>query len=305
MDEMQLLGNVLTKPEPAADVVDRGRHELQQAARGRAHRQRRPVRLLAGGLIAAGTAAAVVVTAVPSGPSGAPPPQSARQILLAAAATAAVQQQVAGTYWHFVREVGEDGVTLESWMRADGTTWDRWEPGGARMVAAGNGKFWAGMLELSYRELTVLPTDPTRLEASIAKSLAGRWGGETKPSRGDVESALADLLAEFPAPREVRVAAFTALAAQPNVTSLGPVDGGQGLLIKLPPPRVVGSDRPPRKGDVRLVVDPATSQIRSVSEWSWPSVEEPVASHIVTERILVAEWTDHLPANLQRLHPVR
>jgi hypothetical protein len=81
-----------------------------------------------------------------------------------------------------------------------------------------------------------------------------------------------------PAPPKVRAAAFRALASLPGVRSLGPVKGGQGLLL------------PDPDGKNMLVVDPATSQVRGLS------------SDVIDGRkvsgssaITAAEWTNLLP----------
>jgi len=48
---------------------------------------------------------------------------------------------------------------------------------------------------------------------------------------GYVLTTLVRLLTDLPVPPAVRAAAFRALASMPSVTSLGPADGGQALLI--------------------------------------------------------------------------
>lgn len=41
MDELQLLGTLLAKPDPSPDAVDRGRHQLQNTMRGGTVRSRK------------------------------------------------------------------------------------------------------------------------------------------------------------------------------------------------------------------------------------------------------------------------
>ncbi|MCO5986686.1 hypothetical protein NE235_11290 [Actinoallomurus spadix] len=66
-----------------------------------------------------------------------------------------------------------------------------------------------------------------------------------------ISGGLTGLLAMTPAPPAVRAAAFRALASLPEVRNLGRVDGGQGLLIT------------DNGATIKLVLDPATSRIRS------------------------------------------
>jgi hypothetical protein len=102
-----------------------------------------------------------------------------------------------------------------------------------------------------------------------------------------VFDGLVSLVSQLPAPPKVRAAAFQAIAAYPNVKSLGEVRGGQGLLITLD-----------QESPARLVVDPATSQIR---ETNWFVTADGARRSFSGEGYedayydLVAEWTNQLP----------
>ena len=86
---------------------------------------------------------------------------------------------------------------------------------------------------------------------------------------------LISLQYQIPAPPKVRAAAFLALAGLPGVKSLGPVKGGVGLRIN--PPGAFAY------GGMKLVVDPATSLVRS----------ETVGDAVTV--IKKAQWTNRLP----------
>lgn len=66
---------------------------------------------------------------------------------------------------------------------------------------------------------------------------------------------LVSLVSLLPVTPQVRAAALRAIAEYPNVKSLGPVDGGQGLEISFRATR----------STARLVIDPATSQVRETN----------------------------------------
>jgi hypothetical protein len=84
-------------------------------------------------------------------------------------------------------------------------------------------------------------------------------------------------------------AAFRALASMPNVTSLGPADGGQALLITGPPPPpsshpgVKLPRGPVPAGDTELIVDPATAQVHSIM------------TSQSTEAVISEGWTNQMP----------
>jgi hypothetical protein len=299
MDDLRMLGALLAKPDPSGDVVERGREQLTKAIHGpvrqhKAVRHRRAVWLTGGlGLAAAVTAVAVGVASGAAGPtarrgsvpaagSGTATAQpSARQILLAAASTA--QAQPAGTYWHvklaildYTPEPAPKGVvvnnTEEDWVARDGRFWNTEPqscpgPPGTVVFEAGGGDIPELALPdgyLTYDQAARLPADPAGLRAWLARH------GQT----GDlIVTDLTNLLWEA-VPPGVRAAAFRALAALPGAKNLGPVKGGQSLLIPL-------AEVPWMK----LVVDPKTSLVHS----------EAIAGKLGEMVVEISQWTNHLP----------
>ncbi|GII52643.1 hypothetical protein Pth03_10320 [Planotetraspora thailandica] len=280
MDELQMLRTVLVK-EPSRDVVDQGRHKLQNAMRGPV-RKRRTGWLAGGlGLAAAGAAAAVVIASGSTAPVHTPAQGSGQlsgqQVLLSAASTAETASQGAGTYWHVKTEITRPGSRLprgESWTRRDGRTW-----------ALINGKviedphrsknFGVAGILITYDELQSLPTDPAALKAWTVAARKKALHGQ-KPfvgfvgEDGDVAKSLSYLLWQVPAPPKVRAAAFRTIASLPGVKSLGPVQGGKALGVS-----TVG---------VKLVIDPKTSFVREISFSGGNAIA-----------ISASEWTNQLP----------
>jgi hypothetical protein len=322
MDELQLIGTMLTKPDPSEDVVERGRLALLGRSPGPA--RRRPVGWLAGGLslTAAAAAAAVLVvsqTSAPAPSTHGPPAgaagaaqlgglMSGQQLLLAAATTAQAQPDPTGTYWHvrdqFVPADGGASGVSDRWTRRDGATWSR--SGTAAPVRDfGPTGFAVAGEELTFAQLRQLPTSPAALTRWVRTSLTRPAhvapaqppiGGHVPPRvlieplpaqlvPSETAIALASLLYRVPAPAAVRAAAFRALAAMPTVRNLGPVAGGQALRITLPPPPAGKyAGQPPAGVDrIDLVIDPATAIVRSMTNYQGST------------RIHAAEWTDHLP----------
>jgi hypothetical protein len=296
MDDLQMLVTLLAKPDPSHDVVDRRRHQLQKAMRGPVRRRR--TGWLAGGLglTAAAATAAVVVASGTTAPTATPnsPPAagrlSGRQILLAAATTAERAPASSGTYW-YVRTVitdGKDGKPLqwETWTRRDGQTWFRGEKTQNKMFKeAIPSPFGLAGVKMSVEQIQKLPTDPAALRASLAKAVkhsdirtsAGRLtAGDQKVW---VMDALTALVSQLPAPPKVRATAFRAIASLPNVKSLGPVKGGQGLLIS---------------SDTRLVVDPATARVNN-SNFLVSADGGELRTPATGGASIVAEWTNVLP----------
>jgi hypothetical protein len=135
-------------------------------------------------------------------------------------------------------------------------------------------------------ELRAMPTEPDALKSWITEAVKN-GGGRTSggPIADNPEmletatfSSLISLVSTVPAPPELRAAAFRAIAAYPEVESLGDVPGGKGLLLS---------------GDVRLVVDPATGLVNGTSflilDGALYTVAEPDSAKVT------AEWTDTLP----------
>ncbi|MFC7646213.1 hypothetical protein ACFQX6_40700 [Streptosporangium lutulentum] len=80
MDDLHEIGTLLAKPEPSRDVIDRRRHQLQNAMRRTPVRRRR-IGWLTGGLALTAVAAAVAVV-VASGatlPTGSPAARRSRR----------------------------------------------------------------------------------------------------------------------------------------------------------------------------------------------------------------------------------
>lgn len=124
---------------------------------------------------------------------------------------------------------------------------------------------------LTLTQIQKLPTGPAALKARLLSYNQGL------PMAPALEGGLVGLLSGTPAPPKVRSAAFRALAALPGVESLGPVSGGQGLLL-------------PGPGKNMLVVDLRTSKVTG-------TIEEVVNGRRLygSNATLVAEWTNELP----------
>ena len=289
-----LLRTTLEADDPADDVVDRSRHRLQNHMHGGRRRHGKRIAWLSAG-IALTAAAAVAIAVLPGAPApdpvrhAAPEPEPAtgQEILLAAATVAAQAEDSSGAYWHVTIEDPDD--TYEYWTTPDGRTWFKgrktngvpWENPEPQ-----NPAFSLFAVGVTLEQLRALPTDPAALEAWIADALEH---SDARSSAGpftdeDREMAkfysLISLVSTAPAPPEVRAAAFRALAAYPDVESIGEVPGGQGL--RLP------------DGD-RLVVDPATGRVNGTSMYVTAdgaiySVSDPEGVRIS------AEWTDTPPA---------
>jgi len=304
-DDLRTLATLLAAPEPSDATIGRGRRQLVAAIRTPARRRRAAARgrgsrrsagWLAGGLglAAAATAAAVALSigSAPAVPRSHPPVtgsasaarQEGERILLAAAISAAAQPS--GTYWHFKIQVTvlgspASGVagTFETWTDRDGRYWASQAACGAipaGVVASGSG--YAGFVydtagdSLTYKQTAHLPTSPAALEA---------WFARYTPPGTATDEWLADSLIALewllPTPPQVRATAFRALAALPNITSLGPVPGGQALLIKDPE----NPDNPKK-----VVIDPATALVRSETTYRHATT---------TTTIEAANWTTSLP----------
>jgi hypothetical protein len=314
-DDLRALGLLLAKPGPSSQTVERGRRQLEQAILRPASRRRattrpsRTRRLAAGAVLTAAAAAAVTVAVVPGGPfNTAPVRLSARQVLLAAA-TAAAAQPSSGTYWH-VKEVYDmdqppfghpqgtwtwTRYTQETWTNRQGAFWVPDSAAGKGVVPLGGpAGFSLASSDLTFNQLQRLPESPAALKAWIthsfehpADAVMGVPTASVLP--GYVLTTLVRLITDMPVPPAVRAAAFRALASTPNVTSLGPADGGQALLITGPPPPPI--NRPGVKvprgpvpaGDTELIIDTTTAQVRSIiTSWS-------------TETVVAEGWTNQMP----------
>ncbi|MEV5554854.1 CU044_5270 family protein [Nonomuraea wenchangensis] len=295
MNDLELIRQLrseVAQTDPDTLTGARG-HLLAAMARQPApRRSRRLLTMRVTGLAAAVALAAttvVIVTGQAATPVRPPvsagdvlPLTSARNILLVAAASAERTPQGSGTYWHIKRE-SADGrhVWGESWTTRDGQRWSRGEPGdGSGVVKEPSGTFWLGPAgsgaEVSMEDLEALPTDPEALRQKVTLMQQGDPADEL-----DVAVLpLTSLIAELPAPAEVRSAAFRALAELPGVRRLGAVEGGEELLIQ--------SGRHER----RLVVDPETSQVILTNY-----LPTATGGSMGTNRFikLTTGWTDDLP----------
>jgi hypothetical protein len=291
MDDLRTIGALLTKPAPSAEVTARGRDRLRAAARGPARKRRFTWPVAALGAAAAATAAIVIVsdlspTATPNGP---PSPVSGRQILLTAATTAETRPAGSGTYWHVKTVYGDtrSTETFESWTRRDGKEYWRTRSGRPTLTR-GTSTFTIAGTDMTFQRIQRLPTDPAALKAEITR-LAGR---QKFPPHVKITGIgqnplliqpLMDLLARIPAPPKVRAAAFRVIAGLPGVSRAGQTAGGQTLLIH-------SAD-----GDVRLVVDPATSIVRGWTATA-PPPDKRGRSWLGDQSVSypVAEWTSRL-----------
>ena len=132
---------------------------------------------------------------------------------------------------------------------------------------------------VTFGQLQKLPANPAALKAWIVAFNRNflRNGGGVGPAHLGVFLSLTNLVAVLPAPPGVRAAAFRALATLPDVTSLGPVQGGQGLRLAL------GGNK-----HATLVVNTATSQVRDILTVTGVGGE-------VSRVSVTAHWVNRLP----------
>jgi hypothetical protein len=220
----------------------------------------------------------------------------------------------------------------ETWTRHDGRSWFRGDKTGDRIRRVFRPMpFRLGVLEVSFGRLQRLPTEPDALMASIATSIkhsdvrAMGVRPDAAMRKRLVFGGLVSLVSQLPAPPKVRAAAFRAIASYPEVENLGPVHGGQGLRFPLsiigPPAATVlllapDVEDPAKRAedqalkarvkahlkakgggssptyDARLVIDPATSQIRETNYFLTADGAEFRAPDGAT---LVTGWTNVLP----------
>jgi hypothetical protein len=322
-EDLQALAVLLDKPDPSGYVFDVGwrrllnqiRREVAPPAAGlggspRGRRRRTSWRV---GVIAMAAAAAAVTVAVtvpthvPARRLAVAPPRSAsaQQILLAAAVTAS--RQYSGRYWHFEEQdsfatrPGASSIYQDWITRTNETVWNWQPPCGpipAGVIRNGPGMSppdGIGNVTLTWQVMSHLPTRPAALYAWLAYHDHFVVAGPPTPVpvtshiptryhyvpmsdaavREQVASMLISLEWELPAPSALRVAAFRTLATFPSLAKLGPAEGGQELLIAFP--------GQPRYTWIKLIIDPATAQLRSVSNGKG-----------ITQ-ILIAQWANRLP----------
>jgi hypothetical protein len=116
---------------------------------------------------------------------------------------------------------------------------------------------------MTFRQLQALPTNPQALRAKLTPGDRPRADGEKVPADaqdGWTAGALGALLAEVPAPPQVRGAAYRALAAMPTARNLGRVKDAQGRTgIGI----VITDSSGGGTTTTRLIIDPNTSLVLS------------------------------------------
>ena len=289
-------------------VMNHIHQDLRPTARGP---RRVPKRLAY--LTAALAAVAVAAVAVGTGVLGdaGTPVAPGQQILLAAATTVENSPEGTGAYWYVkVVSIGaRDGESWqeETWTGRDGRTWSRstWQNPAAASASpsafpntAPDGKvvevrppnpLRLGGAKVTIEQLQTLPTDPAALQERIAELVRS---SDIRTSSGKLTDAqreqavfegLVSLVSQLPAPPKVRAAALRAIATYPSVSSLGAVDGGQGLLISFYP------GEPP----ARLVIDPTSGQLRRTNVLVMTFGGTMTSDGGIFA--VTAEWTDTLP----------
>ncbi|MEE6262789.1 CU044_5270 family protein [Plantactinospora sonchi] len=308
------LARLLPGPVERELPSDRHRH-LQEFVMSEIHQDLRatgqvarptPRRRFALAASALTAVAATAVGAVAIGTAGSEPPPtppvtaalSGQQILLAAASTAERLPESSGNYW-YVR-ITSSGTSksapwqVENWFDRSGRTWLRGDKSNGQVVELSvPTPFQLGGSEITVARLRMLPTSPEALREWLTDAVRD---SDVRTSAGRptvaqqerlVFDGLISLVSQLPAPPKVRAAAFQAIAAYPDVESLGAVDGGQGLLVPF------GTGSP-----ARLVVDPVTSRIRQTNFFVSVEGGQYVAGGSGADAgsfTLVAEWTDELP----------
>ncbi|HEX4811868.1 MAG TPA: CU044_5270 family protein [Nonomuraea sp.] len=307
MNELEMISQMLHKPDPSDTVVREGRRRLQEA---QAQPRRRSFGWLTGGmgLTAAAAAAAVAVVVTTNGTpvrvtSGSPngtshsasavPAQlSSTQILLAAASTAQNRSD-SGTYWHIKADhsarAGNKTLptkSTESWVRRDGQAWVPSDEGDTVYEAKGPKTFLLADSHVSFSQIEQLPTDPEALKAWLADKV-DNGDGDVDPAAREwfVATSLVTLLGDVPAAPEVRAAAFRALATIPIVKSVGTVKDGLGRAGD-------GLEISDQGVDLKVIIDPETSLVLGSS---YRSGENGKIFKEGTTTVRVSEWTDTLP----------
>ncbi|TDB94877.1 CU044_5270 family protein [Actinomadura sp. 7K534] len=284
MDDLQLIGATLTKPEPSAETIERGRHQLQNAMREPVRRRRawRPV-LAIGVAAATGAAAVALVTGGgspdPAGEGTATVQMSGPQVLLAAATVAETKPAASGTYWH-VKSVAPNSAnfkTFESWTTVDGRQWVRYDEGALKKLP-GRHPITVRGTRLGLAQIAELPTSAAELKATLLNSRTTGQKRAQITEETNLLLLLTDLLSDVPAPPKVRAAALRALATLPHVKNLGKVPGGQSLLF--------AADG----GGTELVVNPETSEVNAEGYADVNGKRESMGGISSTSR-----WTDELP----------
>lgn len=305
MNDLETIRSALSPDAPAQDAVDRSRHRLQNHIRGGVPLVHKRTGWLIAGVgvtVTAAAAAATIIALPPDAParpsadeqSAARPARTVtgQEILLAAATAAAQTPDGDGTYWYTKFDTPDD-QPWENWVKADdGDTWFRGQK------TENEVRHWGPLdglpdptpfrlfgVDVSKEQLRAMPTDPDALKAWIADALEHSDARSSKGAFTEEDRTMAlflsliSLVSTVPAPAAVRAAAFRAIAAYPDVRSLGDVPGGQGLQMPW---------------GARLVVDPATGRVNGTSvfilDGAVYTVSDPRGARIT------AEWTNTLPS---------
>jgi hypothetical protein len=277
MNDLRTLGDALSPDEPSQDVVDRSRHRLLNHMRDNRPVRRRVWLPIATALTAAAAIAAVALVALPS--TDTKTAASGQDVLLAAADAAERSPEGSGTYWHLTVGFGRYG-NAEFWIKPNGEYWFRnhntegavWPSGTPRLPKPFS---LESGVELTFDQLRALPTDPAALRAWVDEAVVS--GHEQDKARATMSSLVA-LVSTVPAPPDVRATAFRALAAYPGIENLGPVPGGQAVLLP---------------GNARLVVDLAAGLVNRMSGLTVMSVY--VVDSGQNDLPITARWTDEPP----------
>ncbi|MEO3872622.1 CU044_5270 family protein [Nonomuraea sp. B12E4] len=291
LELIKQLRSEVPESDPDALADARGRLLTTMDRTSAPRRPRRPRTVRVTGLAAAAVAltAAVAVVIAPGPPAPVKPPASAgaalpltsaKNILLMAATSAERAPQDSGTYWHIKQESENGRLREESWTTRDGRRWSRGMPGREPgVVKEDSATFWLGPenAEVGMEDLKALPTDPETLKQRLTETQKGGGPGEL-----DIAFLpLVSLIAELPAPADVRAAAFRALASLPNVQRLGAAEGGEALTI------------PDGKWEIKLVVDPKTSRVTRSN--LLPTADGGLSGANKGFIKLTTGWTDQLP----------
>ncbi len=306
-DDLRAVATLLSAPEPSTDAIEGSQVRLRRRMLDPGRPRRSTWWATGVAVTAAAAVTAVVVTTVgatppashhrPGAQSSASRPVriSARQILLTAASSVERAPATHGAYWHVSLVIRDPQGRImhhsDTWnTRNSDASWERSDLTKDKLVRLDKPiRYRFAGVELTAAQLDELPADPAKLKAWIddAENRATTLEGPmNRYERKDwMLNSLAGLVSGLPSQPKVRAAAFRALASFPEVRSLGAVDGGQAVVIPNEPA--------PLHKEARLVVDPATGQVRNTNfftsgggvDWVMPPGKATV----------VGEWTNTPP----------
>ncbi|MDA0642239.1 MULTISPECIES: hypothetical protein [Nonomuraea] len=215
----------------------------------------------------------------------------------------------AGKAWNGYRELAtrpESPADKKAWRR-DGspTQWGKTidgkivklsgkhSKGHVGLLLPDRGQFWVAGQWLTYEEVQRLPADPERLEDWLTR--AARVGGLTESVANWLTSVLPQLLHQFPAPREVRAAAWEALLKSPNVRMEGTAKdslGRSGTVVVINTTYGTGEKR--NVVERRLIVDTGRMVLLSDSQKSTLG-GKPLLEGSYDKTLIEVGWTDSPP----------